>query len=233
MSNKQNSDIAIVVLSGGMDSATALAVAADKGERLALLHFDYGQRNRLQEQRAFDALAKRYDVEKKLVVPMDFLKIIGGSALTDEKIPVPDEMPKNGEIPPTYVPFRNGIMLAIAAAWAEVIGAKKIYTGFVEEDSSGYPDCREIFVGAMEKAVNLGRRPESEVEIVAPLLHLRKSEIVKLGTKLGVPYKLTYSCYIGGEKHCGKCPACRLRKKAFIEAQIPDPTVYSNPAGAG
>ena len=157
---------------------------------------------------------------------MDFLKIIGGSALTDENIPMPEEMPAKGEIPATYVPFRNGIMLAVAAAWAEVIGASKIFTGFVEEDSSGYPDCREIFVNAMEKAINLGRRPEGKVEIIAPLLHKTKAEIVSIGTKLKIPYELTWSCYLGGEYHCGKCPACRLRKKAFIEARIKDPTIY-------
>ena len=218
--------LSVVLLSGGMDSATALGIAASDNHRLALIHFDYGQRNRTNERRAFEALAKHYDAEKTLIVPMGFLREIGGSALTDETISVPDEMPENDEIPPTYVPFRNGIMLSIASAWAEVLGAKRIYAGFVEEDSSGYPDCREIFVDAMRKAINLGRRPESEVEIITPLLHLRKSEIVKLGTKLGVPYELTYSCYLGGEKHCGKCPACRLRKKAFREAQIKDPTQY-------
>ena len=219
-------DIAVVLVSGGMDSATSLAVAASEGYRLALLHFDYGQRSQAKEREAFEKLAQHFGAERKLVVPMDFLKVIGGSALTDESIPVPTQSPAEGEIPPTYVPFRNGIMLSIAAAWAEVIGANAIFTGFVEEDSSGYPDCREVFVEAMERAINLGRRPESALKIRAPLLHLRKSEIVKLGTRLGVPYQITWSCYLGGEKHCGVCPACRLRKKAFAESGIPDPTEY-------
>ncbi|RKZ32774.1 7-cyano-7-deazaguanine synthase, partial [bacterium] len=138
-------------------------------------------------------------------------------------IPVPEQSPDAGEIPSTYVPFRNGIMLSIAAAWAEVIGAGTIFAGFVEEDSSGYPDCREIFVNAMEQSINLGRRPERKLKIVVPLLHMRKSEIIKLGIKLNVPYELTWSCYLGGDNHCGKCPACRLRRKAFSELGIPDP----------
>ena len=221
-------NLAVVLVSGGMDSATALGIAASEGLRLALIHFDYGQRNRIKEQQAFDKLAKHYEAENTLVVPMDFLKIIGGSALTDESIPVPEKKPSENEIPITYVPFRNGIMLSIAAAWAEVIGAKKIFTGFVEEDSSGYPDCREIFVKSMNESINLGRRPESAVDIIAPLLHLKKSEIVKIGTKLGVPYEFTWSCYLGGEKQCGKCPACRLRKRAFAEAGIEDPVKYSD-----
>ena len=226
MKKADEKPLAVVLVSGGMDSATALGISASEGNRIALIHFDYGQRNRIQERTAFDALAEHFKAEKTLIVPMDFLKIIGGSALTDENIPVPEEMPAKGEIPATYVPFRNGIMLAVAAAWAEVIGASKIFTGFVEEDSSGYPDCREIFVDAMEKAINLGRRPEGKVEIIAPLLHKTKAEIVSIGTKLKIPYELTWSCYLGGEYHCGKCPACRLRKKAFIEAKIKDPTIY-------
>ena len=226
MKKADEKPLAVVLVSGGMDSATALGISASEGNRIALIHFDYGQRNRIRERTAFDALAEHFKAERTLIVPMDFLKIIGGSALTDENIPVPKEMPAKGEIPATYVPFRNGIMLAVAAAWAEVIGASKIFTGFVEEDSSGYPDCREIFVNAMEKAINLGRRPEGKVEIIAPLLHKTKAEIVSIGTKLKIPYELTWSCYLGGEYHCGKCPACRLRKKAFIEARIKDPTLY-------
>ncbi|MCD6418239.1 7-cyano-7-deazaguanine synthase QueC [bacterium] len=226
MKKADEKPLAVVLVSGGMDSATALGISASEGNRIALIHFDYGQRNRIRERTAFDALAEHFNAERTLIVPMDFLKIIGGSALTDENIPVPEEMPAKGEIPATYVPFRNGIMLAVAAAWAEVIGASKIFTGFVEEDSSGYPDCREVFVNAMEKAINLGRRPEGKVEIIAPLLHKTKAEIVSIGTKLKIPYELTWSCYLGGEYHCGKCPACRLRKKAFIEARIKDPTIY-------
>ncbi len=219
--------LAVVLVSGGMDSATALGIAAREGHRLALLHFDYGHRSRHREREAFEALAAHFRAEAKLVVSLDFLRQIGGSALTDERIPVPKRAPREGEIPPTYVPFRNGIMLSIAAAWAEVLGAKKIFAGFVEEDSSGYPDCREVFVDAMERAVNLGRKPEAAVEIVAPLLHMSKPQIVKLGAELGVPYELTWSCYEGGSVHCGECPACRLRKKAFRLAGVKDPTKYA------
>jgi len=219
-------NLAVILLSGGMDSVTALAVAESQGYNLALIHFDYGQRNRDKETAAFQALAKHYDAQKTLVVPMDFLTEIGGSALTDKTIAIPAKSPAQGEIPITYVPFRNGIMLSIAAAWAEVIGAKTIFTGFVEEDSSGYPDCREVFVNAIERAINLGRRPESAIEIKAPLLHLKKSEIIKLGTSLVVPFELTWSCYHSGEKQCGVCPACRLRKKAFDELGLEDPVGY-------
>ena len=223
MSHINPDKLAVALLSGGMDSATALGIAISEGYMPALIHFDYGQRNRAKEQAAFEALAAHYGVAQKLIVPLDFLKAIGGSALTDASLDIPREIPPQGEIPITYVPFRNGIMLSLAAAWAEVIGAKAIFAGFVEEDSSGYPDCREKFIAAMEHTINLGRRPESALKIFAPLLHLRKSEILKLGMKLGVPYELTWSCYLGGDYHCGECPACRLRKKAFAEIGIADP----------
>jgi len=224
---KNKNTIAIILVSGGMDSATAVAIAANEGHNLALIHFDYGQRNQANESNAFEALAKYYKAEKSLIVPMDFLKAIGGSALTDDSIEIPRTQIPSGEIPATYVPFRNGIMLSMVSAWAEVIGARRIFTGIVEEDSSGYPDCRDEFVAAMQNAINLGRRPENELEIVTPLIHKRKSEIVKLGEKLGVPYELTWSCYFGNDVHCGECPACRLRKKAFEEANIQDPTLYA------
>ena len=224
----QHSNLAVVLVSGGMDSATVLGIAASKDHRLALIHFDYGQRSQISENRAFKSLSKHYKAEMTLTVPMDFLKTIGGSALLEDNIPIPDKTPLHGEIPATYVPFRNGIMLSIASAWAEVIGAEYIYAGFVEEDSSGYPDCREEFVNAMEQAVNLGRKPENTVSIIAPLIHMAKTEILRLGIILGVPYHLTWSCYREGEKQCGTCPACRLRRKAFAGAGIPDPVPYEN-----
>ena len=226
MARLPKSELCVVLVSGGMDSATVLGIAAFLGYSIAAIHFNYNQRSKDKELQAFDALCDFYGVKRKIAVDMSFLSVIGGSALTDDAIAVPDNLPETGEIPPTYVPFRNGIMISMAAAWAEVIGAKKIFVGVVEEDSSGYPDCRESFIKAMEEAVNLGRKPESELRIVAPLIHLRKAQIVKIGVTLGVPYELTWSCYHGREKHCGKCPACRLRRKAFSEAGIPDPTVY-------
>ncbi len=221
-------EMAIVLLSGGMDSATVLGIAARECKQLAVIHFDYGQRNREKERSAFLALADHYHIGQKLIIPIDFLKTIGGSALTDENIEIPDFLPEKGEIPKSYVPFRNGIMLSMAAAWAETIGAKRIYAGFVEEDSSGYPDCREEFIIDMERAINSGRKPESKLKIIAPLLHMKKSDIIRLGVVLEVPYNHTWSCYHGGEYQCGKCPACRLRKNAFKQAGIIDPVGYNS-----
>lgn len=218
--------MAIVLLSGGIDSTTTLAIAISDGFIPAVIHYNYRQRNEKKELLAFKKIASAYKITKKLVVSMDFLSQIGGSALTDKSIPIPTRLPYPGEILPTYVPFRNGIMLSIASAWAEVVGARAIYIGAVEEDSAGYPDCTEKFIKTMEKAINLGRKPESTLKIIAPLLHHTKSQIVKIGQKLGVPYKLTWSCYEDKKIHCGICPACILRKKAFSEAKMKDPTKY-------
>ena len=211
------------MLSGGMDSATALGLAIQECEETACIHFNYHQRSEQKELAAFENLCAYYRIEQKLIVSMDFLKQIGGSALTDRNIPVPDETPPVGIIPSTYVPFRNGIMLSLTAAWAEVLSVDSIYTGFVEEDSSGYPDCREIFVHSMEAAINLGRKPEVYCQLKTPLIHLKKSEILSLGYNIGVPYNLTWSCYNSGVNPCGVCPACRLRKQAFDELGLDDP----------
>jgi 7-cyano-7-deazaguanine synthase len=189
-----------------MDSATALGIAKKRDIANSALHFEYYQKNSMHETVAFNNLCDYYKIENKLTVSLDFLAKIGTSALTDSNITIPKhEIPQN-VIPETYVPFRNGIMLSMAAAWAETIDAHVIYTGFVEEDSSGYPDCREEFVKARNIAVNLGRRPESACTIEAPLLHLTKAQILTLGMTLNVPYHLTWSCYEGYEKPCGQSP---------------------------
>jgi 7-cyano-7-deazaguanine synthase len=219
-------ELAVVLLSGGMDSTTVLAIAIEAGYIPAPIHFDYRQKNRHKEQIAFEAIVNHYKISNKLVVSTDFLAQIGSSALTEDSIPIPVTPIDPAEIPSTYVPFRNGILLSMAASWAEVIGARAIFTGFVEEDSSGYPDCREKFVNAMESAVNLGRKPRSILSIITPIIHLTKSEILKVGYKLKVPYHLTWSCYTGNDTQCGVCPACRLRKKAFTEIGIPDPVGF-------
>lgn len=211
---------ALVILSGGMDSSTAAFVAA-KDFIVETLFFDYGQRALERELNSFTAISKRLSA-KEHIIELPFLKELGGSALTNENIPIPDSDNNRG-IPPTYVPFRNGILLSVAAALAEIEDIHHLFIGAVWEDSSGYPDCRPDFLSAMEKTVNLGRKPESHLTIQAPLLHLSKAEIIRRGLKLGVPYELTWSCYYGGAKPCGTCPSCRLRLQAFERLGIPDP----------
>lgn len=229
-----NKELAVVLASGGMDSCVTAAVAS-KRHRLALLHVSYGQRTEGRELRAFNELADFYAAEKRLTVSIGHLKVIGGSALTDAAIPVPeaapamapDAGPAPGIIPVTYVPFRNAHLLSIAASWAEVIGATRIFIGAVEEDGSGYPDCREVFYRAFNEAIEAGTKPETHITIETPLIHMRKSEIVKKGLELCAPLHLTWSCYQASEKACGKCESCLLRLKGFREAGIRDPLPYA------
>ena len=220
--------LAVVLASGGMDSCVVLALAA-RDYRVAALHATYGQRTAARELRAFEALADFYQVppERRLVVDLSHLAAIGGSALTDRSVAVPEGEPSKDAIPPTYVPFRNANLLAVAAAWAEVLGAQKVFYGAMEEDSSGYPDCRGAFVEAFNRLVAVGTRPETHLEVVAPLLHLSKGEVVRLGLKLGAPFHLTWSCYQGEEVACGRCESCRLRLKGFREAGATDPIPYA------
>ncbi len=225
-----NRELAVVLVSGGMDSCVTAAVANEKN-RLAFLHVNYGQRTEARELRAFNEIADFYKAEKKLVVSIEHLKVIGGSALTDTGISVPEVVPRPSSpvspgIPSTYVPFRNAHLLSIATSWAEVIGATRIFIGAVEEDSSGYPDCREIFYQAFNKAIETGTKPETRIEIVTPLIHMKKGEIVKKGLVLGAPFDLTWSCYQASEKACGRCESCALRLKGFREAGIKDPIPY-------
>lgn len=227
-----NSELAIILMSGGMDSCVATAIAAEQ-YRLALLHVNYGQRTEARELRAFHDIAEFYQSEKRLAVSIEHLKVIGGSALTDQTIPVPmipSAQPATREhpliIPITYVPFRNAHLLSIAVSWAEVIGASKIFIGAVEEDGSGYPDCREIFYQAFNKVIAWGTKPDTHVEIVTPLIHMKKSEIVSKGSALGAPLNLTWSCYQNSEQACGKCESCVLRLKGFRDAGMKDPAPY-------
>ena len=233
-----NKDLAIVLVSGGMDSCVTAAMAA-QSFRLAFLHVNYGQRTEGRELRAFNELADHFTAEKRLVVSIEHLKVIGGSSLTDASIPVPEAKPAPdlidasrpaNPIPNTYVPFRNAHLLAIAVSWAEVINAKKIFIGAVEEDSSGYPDCREVFYQAFNRVIETGTRPETRVEIITPLIHLKKSDIVRKGAGMGAPFQLTWSCYQGSEKACGRCESCALRLKGFREAGVKDPIPYADRA---
>jgi 7-cyano-7-deazaguanine synthase len=223
-------EIAIVSLSGGLDSCVAAAKAKADGFELALLHADYGQLTEERERRAFQEIADFYAVpeNRRLCIPFANLSLIGGSALTDPSIALPEgDLGREG-VPVSYVPFRNAHLLATAVSWAEVIRATHIYVGFVEEDSSGYPDCREVFLQAFEQAANTGTKPETKLSLVAPLIHLHKSEIVKLGNSLGAPLHLTWSCYQGEEEACGQCDSCLLRLRGFRKAGVQDPIPYAS-----
>lgn len=220
---------AVVLLSGGMDSCVTAAMAHQSHE-LAVLHASYGQRTERRERQAFDEIADFYSVRERLVVRLDHFKQIGGSALTDERIKVPEEpaqpSPGGNEIPPTYVPFRNAHFLAVAVSWAEVIGATAIYIGAVAEDSSGYPDCRPEYYRVFQQLVREGTRPETRIEIVTPVIGMRKREIIQRGLDLGAPLDRTWSCYQFEDEACGSCDSCRLRLSAFAEAGVTDPIAY-------
>jgi 7-cyano-7-deazaguanine synthase len=228
---------AVVLLSGGMDSCvcTAIAQARHGAANLALLHADYGQRTQTRERHAFEAIADFYGVRQRLVARLDYFRAIGGSALTDTNIAVPqNELAASGEsggaIPVTYVPFRNAHFLSVAVSWAEAIGAGAIYIGAVAEDSSGYPDCRPEYYRVFQELIGVGTRPETRIEIVTPVITLKKSGIIRKGLELGAPLMLTWSCYQNDSAACGVCDSCLLRLRAFAEAGIADPIVYQQPA---
>jgi 7-cyano-7-deazaguanine synthase len=216
----------VVLLSGGMDSCVTAAIA-NETHTLALLHASYGQRTEERERRAFEEIAGFYGVRGRLVVRLDALKKIGGSALTDERIAVPENgLGNSREIPVTYVPFRNAHFLSAAVSWAEVIGATAIFIGAVEEDSSGYPDCRPEYYRLFNELARVGTRPATRIEILTPVIGMRKSEIVRRGMELKAPLEKTWSCYQGEEEACGVCDSCCLRLRAFAEAGYADPIAY-------
>jgi 7-cyano-7-deazaguanine synthase len=220
---------AVVLVSGGMDSCVTAAMARTS-HRLAFLHAGYGQRTQRREREAFEAIAEFFGVRERLMVQLDHLKEIGGSALTEEGISVPEGEPNapvgGNSIPVTYVPFRNAHFLAAAVSWAEVIGANAVFIGAVAEDSSGYPDCRPEYYRVFEQLANIGTRPETHITIATPVIGMRKSAIVKKGVELGAPLDLTWSCYQYEDEACGVCDSCRLRLQAFAEAGVPDPIPY-------
>lgn len=224
--------LAIVCVSGGMDSCVTVAEAADAGFELALLHARYGQRTERREGRAFEAIADHYRVPagRRLVCELPHLGRIGGSSLTDETLAVPEAAFAPGRIPNTYVPFRNAHFLSAAVSWGEVLGAEAIYIGAVEADSSGYPDCREAYYEAFNRLIAEGTKPDTRLRIVTPLIRLRKSEIVRRGAALGAPLHLTWSCYQAEDLACGRCESCILRRAAFRDAGVPDPVPYVQPS---
>jgi len=240
MELEQNKRKAVVLLSGGMDSCVSAVIALGEhgAKNLALLHASYGQRTEKRERRAFEKIADWLDVRQRLVVQLDHFRAIGGSALTDKSISVPENElgapgPHGSAIPVTYVPFRNAHFLSVAVSWAEAIGAGAIYIGAVAEDSSGYPDCRPEYYRVFQELIRVGTRPETRIEIVTPVITLKKSEIIRRGIELGAPLHLTWSCYQNEDTACGACDSCLLRLRAFAEAGVPDPIPYRRTVSAG
>jgi 7-cyano-7-deazaguanine synthase len=223
---KTDRRLAVCLVSGGMDSCVTAAIAHRENDEIAFLHVSYGQRTESRELQSFASIADYYNVKSRLVVSLDQLTRIGGSSLTDTKIPVTPANLAATNIPSSYVPFRNAHFLSAATSWGEVIGANAIYIGAVAEDSSGYPDCRPEFYDAFQRVVKLGTRPETNITIKTPVIHLKKSQIVRIGVELEAPLHLTWSCYQGSERACGNCDSCALRLKAFNEAGVPDPVPY-------
>ena len=226
----------VVCLSGGMDSAVCAALAAGETDVFAL-HFSYGQRTEARELEAATAVSQRIGAQQLLALRLDLFREIGGSALTDPTIAVPDAAPEGApeiqssrsgvDVPVTYVPFRNAHFLAAAVSWAEVLGAHRIFIGAVEQDSSGYPDCRPAYYAAYNQLIRLGTR-DGNIQVETPLIHLRKKEIVELGVELGAPLDVSWSCYSGELKACGVCESCALRLRAFRDAGVVDPIPYAD-----
>jgi 7-cyano-7-deazaguanine synthase len=219
--------LAVCLVSGGMDSCVTAAIANEENDELAFLHVSYGQLTEARERQAFADLADNFHVTKRLIVSFEHLKQIGGSSLTDASMPVTEANLQSRNIPTSYVPFRNSHLLSIATSWAEVIGANRIYIGAVAEDSSGYPDCRPEFYEAFQQAIDAGTKPETQIRIVTPVINLRKSEIIRRGVELNAPLQLTWSCYQAEDRACGNCDSCALRLRAFKEAGVTDPIAYA------
>jgi len=221
---------AVVLLSGGMDSCVCAALAA-RDHDAAALHISYGQRTEERERQSFMRICEALSIRDRLVVRNEAFRAIGGSALTDPSIAVPESRTLGRGVPVTYVPFRNAHFLAVGVSWAEVLGAEKVYIGAVEQDSSGYPDCRPAYYQAYNEVVRAGTR-EGRIRVVTPLIALRKSEIVRLGLELGAPFHLTWSCYSREDRACGVCDSCILRLRAFREVGANDPIPYAEAASS-
>ena len=225
MKKEQQTKKALCVMSGGMDSTLSAYMMKNDGYEIIAVHFNYDQRTQAKELECFNSICDDLNVKEKYILDLDFFKQLGASALTDKSIEVPTAGVEKG-IPVTYVPFRNGIFLSMAAAIAEKEGAEVISIGVVEEDSSGYPDCRESYIKSMQDSINLGTKDETNIEIKMPLVHLQKSQIVQESLNLNVPLELTWSCYKNETKACGVCDSCRLRLNGFEKAGVRDPIEY-------
>lgn len=217
---------AICLISGGMDSAVCASIAKSSGYELAFLHLNYGQKTEQKELKCFYELVKHFKVEQKLIVDVSHFHQIGGSSLTDNSISISEAQPDSKIVPTSYVPFRNANILSIAVAWAEVIHSEKIFIGASEEDFSGYPDCRKVFYDKFNELITVGTKSDSNIQVVTPLIHKTKSEIVKLGNELKTPLELTWSCYKNEDKACGICDSCALRLRGFARAGFIDPIEY-------
>lgn len=217
-------DRAVALVSGGLDSCVAAVLARRSAACLAVLHVSYGQRTQGRERRAFEAIADHLRADDRLIVDVDYLRQIGGSSLTDPSMAIPGGEPDSTEVPSTYVPFRNANLLAIAVAWAESLKARAVTIG-IHREGAAYPDCRPAFFEAYNRMVAQGTRPDSGIQVQAPLLDMDKVEIVRLGTRIDAPFHLTWSCYSDEERPCGTCHSCRMRRAGFDGAGVPDPLV--------
>ncbi len=218
---------AVCIMSGGMDSTLSAYMMKQDGYEIIGVHFNYHQRTQKKEFRCFESICDALEVKKRYVLDLDFFSQLGASALTDKSIDVPTGGIEEG-VPITYVPFRNGIFLSMAAAIAEKEGASIISIGVVEEDSSGYPDCRKSYIKSMQESINLGTKETTNITIHMPLVEMKKSQIVQKSLDLHVPLQLTWSCYQDEEEACGVCDSCRLRLNGFKQAGVQDPINYRN-----
>lgn len=226
MSSKSK-ELAIALVSGGMDSLVTAAIANQNHEEIAFLHLNYGQKTEMKELECFHNIADFYEVSRKVrkVIDVSYFKQIGGNSLTDVNMEVKNYQGESEEIPDSYVPFRNTHIVAMAVSWAEVIGAKKIYIGAVDEDSSGYPDCRPSYYEALNKLIKEGTKL-GDIEVVTPIIHMQKPEIIQKGLELNSPLHWSWSCYARGDKACGICDSCALRLRAFQKLKMEDPIEY-------
>ncbi|MBT8382079.1 MAG: 7-cyano-7-deazaguanine synthase QueC [Ignavibacteria bacterium] len=218
-------NIAVVALSGGLDSCVTAAIA-NQDYDVALLHINYRQRTEKRELKAFNDITDHYKVKRKIVIDFNHFSKIGGSSLTDFKMEVSKADLKSDEVPTSYVPFRNANILSACTSWAEAINAKAIFIGAVFEDSSGYPDCRPEFFDNFEQLIKIGTKPETQIKIETPIIHLTKTEIVKKGIELKAPMHFTWSCYKNDNIACGECDSCALRLRGFEQAGVEDPIIY-------
>lgn len=222
----RSDEIAVVLMSGGMDSALCAAIARKRNYRIAALHLNYGQKTQNRELRAFNELADYFAAEKRMTVDVSHLAMIGGSSLTDDKIEISSANLENSEIPSSYVPFRNANLLSVAVSWAETLGAKAVFIGATEEDGVGYPDCRKSFFDAFQKALDKGVKPKTKIIIETPIISYSKKNIVEAGLELQIPFNLTWSCYSSETVACGLCDSCALRLRGFARAGAVDPIEY-------
>jgi len=220
-----NKKIAVVAVSGGLDSCVTAAIANEEYE-LAFAHINYGQRTQARELKAFNDIADFYNVKYRIIIDFNHLAKIGGSSLTDKSMEIEKADLKNEEIPTSYVPFRNANILTACVSWAEVIGAEAVFIGAVFEDSSGYPDCRPDFFEAFNRVIDLGTKPDTKAQIRTPIIHMNKNEIIEKGMELNAPLNLTWSCYQSEDEACGICDSCALRLRGFQQAGVKDPIPY-------